>query len=71
MASVFTGLVTEVGTIASITLGAESAILVINAPETVVGISLGDSIAVNGVCLTATAISDRTFTAVMMVQSLS
>ena len=31
----FTGLVTEVGTIASITLGTESAILVINAPETV------------------------------------
>ena len=67
----FTGLVTEVGTIASITLGTDSAILVINAPETVVGISLGDSIAVNGVCLTATAISDRTFTADVMVQTLS
>jgi len=68
---VFTGLVTEVGTIASITLGKESAILVINAPETVAGISLGDSIAVNGVCLTATAMSDRTFTADVMVQTLS
>jgi riboflavin synthase len=71
VAKVFTGLVTEVGTIASITLGKESAILVINAPETVAGISLGDSIAVNGVCLTATAISDRTFTADVMVQTLS
>jgi len=68
---VFTGLVTEVGTIVSITLGTDSAILVINAPETVAGISLGDSIAVNGVCLTATAISDRTFTADVMVQTLS
>jgi len=68
---VFTGLVTEVGTIASMTLGKESAILVINAPETVAGISLGDSIAVNGVCLTATAVSDRTFTADVMVQTLS
>ena len=67
----FTGLVTEVGTIASMTLGKESAILVINAPETVAGISLGDSIAVNGVCLTATAVSDRTFTADVMVQTLS
>ena len=67
----FTGLVTEVGTIASITLGTESAILVINAPETVAGISLGDSIAVNGACLTATAITDRTFTADVMVQTLS
>ena len=67
----FTGLVTEVGTIASITLGTDSAILVINAPETVAGISLGDSIAVNGVCLTATAITDRNFTADVMVQTLS
>jgi len=67
----FTGLVTEVGTIASITLGTDSAILVINAPETVAGISLGDSIAVNGVCLTATAIGDHTFTADVMVQTLS
>jgi riboflavin synthase len=71
VAKVFTGLITEVGTIASITLGADSAILVINAPETVVGIALGDSVAVNGVCLTATAISDRTFTADVMVQTLS
>jgi len=71
VASVFTGLVTEVGTIASMTLGKESAILVINAPETVAGISLGDSIAVNGVCLTATAVSDRTFTVDVMVQTLS
>jgi riboflavin synthase len=67
----FTGLVTEVGTIASITLGTESAILVIKAPETVAGISLGDSIAVSGVCLTATGIGNNTFTADVMVQTLS
>ena len=71
VAKVFTGLVTEVGSIASITLGKDSAILVINAPETVAGVSLGDSIAVNGVCLTATSISGRTFTADVMVQTLS
>jgi len=68
---VFTGLITEVGTIASITLGKESAVLVISAPNTVAGISLGDSIAVNGVCLTATAVQDDTFTADVMVQTLS
>ena len=67
----FTGLITEVGTIASITLGKESAILVIDAPDTVAGIALGDSISVNGVCLTATAVSERTFTADVMVQTLS
>ena len=67
----FTGLVTEVGTIESITLGTDSAILVISAPETVTGVSLGDSIAVSGVCLTATAMSKYSFTADVMVQTLS
>ncbi len=67
----FTGLVTEVGTIESITLGADSAILVISAPDTVTGVSLGDSIAVSGVCLTATAMSKHSFTADVMVQTLS
>jgi riboflavin synthase len=67
----FTGLVTEVGTISSITHGDESAVIVINAPVTVAGVALGDSIAVNGVCLTATAITENTFTADVMVQTLS
>lgn len=67
----FTGLITEVGTIASITHGDESAVIVIQAPATVANVTLGDSIAVNGVCLTATAITDSTFTADVMVQTLS
>jgi riboflavin synthase len=67
----FTGLITEVGTIASITHGDESAVITIQAPATVAGVTLGDSIAVNGVCLTATAITDSTFTADVMVQTLS
>ena len=67
----FTGLITEVGTITSITHGDESAVIVIKAPATVAGVALGDSIAVNGVCLTATAITENTFTADVMVQTLS
>ena len=67
----FTGLISEVGTIASITHGDESAVIVIQAPATVAGVALGDSIAVNGVCLTATAITVSTFTADVMVQTLS
>lgn len=67
----FTGLITEVGTITSITHGDESAVVVIKAPATVAGVALGDSIAVNGVCLTATAITENTFTADVMVQTLS
>jgi riboflavin synthase len=67
----FTGLITEVGTISSITHGGESSVIVIQAPETVAGVTIGDSIAVNGVCLTATAITGATFTADVMVQTLS
>jgi riboflavin synthase len=37
----------------------------------VADVSLGYSIAVNGVCLTATAVSGHTFTADVMVQTLS
>jgi len=71
VAEVFTGLVTEVGTISTITLGNESAVIAISAPDTVAGISLGDSIAVNGVCLTATVINEGSFTADVMIQTLS
>jgi riboflavin synthase len=45
-------------------------VLEITAPKTVKGVAIGDSIAVNGVCLTATSISDTGFTADVMVQTL-
>jgi len=66
----FTGLITEVGSISAITHGSDSAVLEIIAPKTVKGVAIGDSIAVNGVCLTATSISDTGFTADVMVQTL-
>lgn len=66
----FTGLITEVGSISAITHGSDSAVLEITAPMTVKGVAIGDSIAVNGVCLTATSISDTGFTADVMVQTL-
>ncbi|MDA3018342.1 MAG: riboflavin synthase [Actinomycetota bacterium] len=66
----FTGLITEVGSISAITHGSDSAVLEITAPKTVKSVAIGDSIAVNGVCLTATSISDTGFTADVMVQTL-
>jgi riboflavin synthase len=66
----FTGLITEVGSISAITHSSDSAVLEITAPKTVKGVAIGDSIAVNGVCLTATSISDTGFTADVMVQTL-
>jgi len=67
----FTGLISELGTVSAITKGESSAIFTINAPILIPEIKLGDSVAVNGVCLTATSITERTFTADVMVQTLS
>ena len=67
----FTGLITELGTVQSIERGETSAIFTIKAPESVQGLSIGDSIAVNGTCLTATSLSADSFTADVMIQTLS
>jgi riboflavin synthase len=50
----FTGLVREVGTVASMVDGR----LTIEAPETARGVQLGDSVAIDGVCLTVVACVD-------------
>ena len=67
----FTGLVSELGLITTITRGESSAVFTIKAPQSVAGLSVGDSIAVNGVCLTATSLTADSFTADVMVQSLN
>ena len=67
----FTGLVAELGTITSITKGETSAVFTINAPVLISEIKEGDSVAVSGVCLTATSVSGTTFTADVMVQTLA
>ena len=50
----FTGLVREVGTVASM----EDGRLIVDAPATAQGVQLGDSIAIDGVCLTVVACDD-------------
>lgn len=67
----FTGLIGELGSITAIEKGESSAVFTINAPKLIGEIAMGDSVAVNGVCLTATAISGTTFTADVMIQTLS
>jgi riboflavin synthase len=66
----FTGIIEEKGTIASIKRGASSAILTINASTVLDGTKIGDSIAVNGVCLTVTTMTDSQFTADVMHETL-
>ena len=67
----FTGLIAELGSITAIKKSDTSAVFTINAPGLISEISVGDSVAVNGVCLTATSIDGTTFTADVMVQTLN
>ena len=66
----FTGLIQELGRVSSIKQGETSAILRIHAPLSVLGISKGDSIAINGVCLTAIECDESAFSADVMVKTL-
>ena len=67
----FTGLIAELGSITAIEKSETSAVFTINAPGLISQIAVGDSVAVNGVCLTATSIVGTAFTADVMVQTLS
>ena len=66
----FTGIVEEMGTIRSIRRGAHSAVLSIGADTVLSDLKTGDSVAVNGVCLTATATDPGGFTADVMHETL-
>jgi riboflavin synthase len=57
---VFTGIVREVGRVVSVAGGEQGAALVVEAPESAAGVDVGGSVAVDGVCLTAEAVEDRT-----------
>jgi riboflavin synthase len=67
----FTGLIAELGSITAIEKSETSAVFTINAPGLISQIAVGDSVAVNGVCLTATSIAGTAFTADVMVQTLN
>jgi riboflavin synthase len=57
---VFTGIVEEVGTLVVREDAGDSAVLRIRARKAVDGVALGDSISVNGVCLTVTGVEPET-----------
>ena len=66
----FTGIVEEMGSIVSIARGSHSAVLTVKADKVLEGSRTGDSIAVNGVCLTVTGIAAGRFTADVMAETL-
>jgi riboflavin synthase len=55
---VFTGLIREVGNVVSIDGGDAGVRLTIAAPETAAQAALGDSVSIDGVCLTVVAVGD-------------
>ena len=67
----FTGIIEEIGKIQNIKKGTKSSVLNINGNKIFEDIHVGDSIAVNGVCLTVTSFAQNTFTADVMNETLS
>ena len=66
----FTGIVEEMGTIRQIKKGRASAVLTIGAKKVLEDAHIGDSIAVNGICLTVTSLGGDSFTADVMHETL-
>lgn len=66
----FTGIVEEVGQVRKVVSGQISGEIEIAASKVLEGTKLGDSIAVNGVCLTVTHLGKDSFTADVMPETL-
>lgn len=67
----FTGLVEEIGTVRALTRDGGACRLTIDAKVALENVALGDSIAVNGACLTVTAFDDRSFTVGLAPETLA
>ncbi len=68
--TVFTGIVEELGEVVGIDVGEDSARIRIRGPLVTADAARGDSIAINGVCLTVTASQDGEFSADVMGETL-
>ncbi|AIM14890.1 MULTISPECIES: riboflavin synthase [Neobacillus] len=66
----FTGIVEEIGLVLNIQRSGNSFVLTIEAKKILEDIHLGDSIAVNGVCLTVTSFSGNRFTVDVMPETV-
>lgn len=67
----FTGIVEELGRVVRLETVEDSARLTVEAPTVTQDVSLGDSVSVNGCCLTVTAVHESTFTADLMAETLT
>ena len=67
----FTGIVEELGRVVRLETVEDGARLTVEAPTVTQDVSLGDSVSVNGCCLTVTAVHGSTFTADLMAETLT
>ncbi|MBE0447153.1 MAG: riboflavin synthase [Actinobacteria bacterium] len=67
----FTGIIEELGTIQSIKRGGDQFVLEIMAPKLVSDLEIGDSVAVNGICLTVTTKTGGSFTVDVMPETIA
>jgi riboflavin synthase len=68
---VFTGIVRELGTVEAVDGGEEGVRLRVRAPGTAEAARVGDSVSINGVCLTATEIDDGVLSFDAVLETLS
>ncbi|MBD3107771.1 riboflavin synthase [Bacillus sp. AGMB 02131] len=66
----FTGIIEDIGKITNITRQPNCMVLTISSQKMLEDINLGDSIAVNGVCLTVVSFTDRCFTVDVMPETV-
>ena len=66
----FTGIIEEKGTIKQIVKSEKSSVITIKADKVLKGTNIGDSIAVNGICLTVTNIDNDCFSADVMAETM-
>lgn len=66
----FTGLIEELGVVKSLNKNADGANIVVGASKVLTDLKIGDSVAVNGPCLTVTAFNRDSFTVFAMPETL-
>lgn len=66
----FTGIISELGVVTGRVDEDQLMRITVRAPTTCVGLAIGDSVAVNGVCLTAIGVAGETFTVEAVAETL-
>lgn len=66
----FTGIISELGTVVDVLPNENGRRLTVDAHETAAGLRIGESVSINGVCLTVVGRNDETFTVEVVRESI-